>query len=418
MDIPITRAKTRNPFSRHPVLAGLASLLMVAMCSAYVLEPALPRVNEDKLWISEVQRGPFTRKVRGVGVLVPSEVRWIAATTAGRVERILVKPGASVKPDTVIAELSNPELVNELERASWELDGAESNLLALEAELQEETLEHELRVTQAQIALETAQLKQNAERPLADQQVISALVFENTRLATRLRRSELEIREKAQERGIDVARAKLAAERANVRRYKNMVQHYEERLASLQIQAAIQGVLQEVSVDIGQRVEIGGNIARVAQPESLLAELQVQENLVQDLQTGLPATIDTRNGLVQGIVKRIDPRVLNGNVQVDVELTSALPDGARPDLSVTGTIVVEEIDDALYIDRPAGAVALSTARLFTVADDSDSAQLTDVEFGKASVSSIQVLGGLKKGDAVIVSDMSEFKEHRAIRIVR
>ncbi|MEM8940549.1 MAG: HlyD family efflux transporter periplasmic adaptor subunit [Pseudomonadota bacterium] len=418
MDIPVASSRTRNPIARHPVVSVLASLVAIALCSAYVLEPAVPGVKHSELWISEAKSGRFTREVRGVGVLVPSEVRWIAAASAGRVERVLIKPGASVLSDTVIAELSNPELINELERARWDLDGAESNLLALEAQLQEQTLERELLVTQASIALETARLKQKTEQPLADQKIISALDFENTKLNTRLRETELNIRRQAQQRGEDVALAKLAAEQANVRRYKNMVQHFEEQMASLKITADITGVLQEISVDVGQRVEVGGNIARVAQPDSLLAELQVQENLVQDLRVGLPVTVDTRNGLVEGRIKRIDPRVRAGNVQIDVDLISALPNGARPDLSVTGTIIAEEIKDALYIDRPAGAAALTDARLFRLDSNGELATLSDVQFGKASVSSIQVLAGLQPGDAVIVSDTSEFNQHRAVRIVQ
>ncbi|MEM8490517.1 MAG: HlyD family efflux transporter periplasmic adaptor subunit [Pseudomonadota bacterium] len=418
MDIPVASSRTRNPIARHPVVSVLASLVAIALCSAYVLEPAMPGVKHSELWISEAKSGRFTREVRGVGVLVPSEVRWIAAASAGRVERVLIKPGASVLSDTVIAELSNPELINELERARWDLDGAESNLLALEAQLQEQTLERELLVTQASIALETARLKQKTEQPLADQKIISALDFENTKLNTRLRETELNIRRQAQQRGEDVALAKLAAEQANVRRYKNMVQHFEEQMASLKITADITGVLQEISVDVGQRVEVGGNIARVAQPDSLLAELQVQENLVQDLRVGLPVTVDTRNGLVEGRIKRIDPRVRAGNVQIDVDLISALPNGARPDLSVTGTIIAEEIKDALYIDRPAGAAALTDARLFRLDSNGELATLSDVQFGKASVSSIQVLAGLQPGDAVIVSDTSEFNQHRAVRIVQ
>ncbi|MEM1143036.1 MAG: HlyD family efflux transporter periplasmic adaptor subunit [Pseudomonadota bacterium] len=418
MDIPVASSRTRNPIARHPIVSVLASLVAIALCSAYVLEPAMPGVKHSELWISEAKSGRFTREVRGVGVLVPSEVRWIAAASAGRVERVLIKPGASVLSDTVIAELSNPELINELERARWDLDGAESNLLALEAQLQEQTLERELLVTQASIALETARLKQKTEQPLADQKIISALDFENTKLNTRLRETELNIRRQAQQRGEDVALAKLAAEQANVRRYKNMVQHFEEQMASLKITADITGVLQEISVDVGQRVEVGGNIARVAQPDSLLAELQVQENLVQDLRVGLPVTVDTRNGLVEGRIKRIDPRVRAGNVQIDVDLISALPNGARPDLSVTGTIIAEEIKDALYIDRPAGAAALTDARLFRLDSNGELATLSDVQFGKASVSSIQVLAGLQPGDAVIVSDTSEFNQHRAVRIVQ
>ncbi len=418
MDIPVAKSTSSSFFSRYRKGMAIAALMAVAVLSTLLLKPAVPGVNQADLWISEVRKGEFTRKVRGVGVLVPSEIRWIAAASAGRVERLLIKPGANVTPDTVIAELSNPELVSQLQQAQWELDAAEANLLALKARLQEQALEQELRVTQARMALESAKLKQKAEQPLADKNIISALDFATTKLNTQQRKTELEIRLQAQLRANDVELARLAAEEANVRRYVNMVNHFQDQMDALQITADIEGVLQQISVDVGQRVGVGSNIARVAQPDSLLAELQVQENMVQDLQLGFPVTIDTRNGLVEGTVKRIDPRVANGNVQVDVELIGQLPTGARPDLSVTGTIVVEQIQDALYIDRPAGTAALSDARLFALDSSQDLAQLRDIRFGKASVSSIQVVAGLQPGDSVIVSDMSEFNQHNAIRIVQ
>lgn len=418
MDIPV---KKRNVLIAKPYLkwVGLVLCLSVLVAlSTQFLQTAAPSVKQKDVWISNVKKGNFTREVRGVGVLVPSEIRWIAANSAGRVERVLVKPGARVTKDTVIAELSNPDLQSLLQQARWELDAAEANLLALSAQFQEQTLEQELLVTQAKMALASAELKEKAEKPLAKKSIISELDFANTQLATEQRQAELSIRLKTQVRRAEVLEAKLQAEQAIVRKFKNMVNLYESQLAALVIKSDISGVLQQVSVDVGQRVDVGSNIARVARPDSLMAELQIQENRVQDLQLGFPVTLDTRNGFVAGIVKRIDPRVDNGNVQVDVEITGTLPVGARPDLSVTGTIVVEQIEDTLYIERPVGAVALSDTRLFTLSEGQNQALLRDIKLGKASVSSIQVLAGLQPGDAVIVSDMTEFNQHSAINIVQ
>ena len=418
MDIPV---KKRNVLIAKPYLkwVGLVLCLSVLVAlSTQFLQTAAPSVKQKDVWISNVKKGNFTREVRGVGVLVPSEIRWIAANSAGRVERVLVKPGARVTKDTVIAELSNPDLQSLLQQARWELDAAEANLLALSAQFQEQTLEQELLVTQAKMALASAELKEKAEKPLAKKSIISELDFANTQLATEQRQAELSIRLKTQVRRAEVLEAKLQAEQAIVRKFKNMVNLYESQLAALVIKSDISGVLQQVSVDVGQRVDVGSNIARVARPDSLMAELQIQENRVQDLQLGFPVTLDTRNGFVAGIVKRIDPRVDNGNVQVDVEITGTLPVGARPDLSVTGTIVVEQIEDTLYIERPVGAVALSDTRLFTLSEGQNQALLRDIKLGKASVSSIQVLAGLQPGDAVIVSDMTEFNQLRAINIVQ
>jgi HlyD family secretion protein len=418
VDIPVRKQSlfTAKPYLKWVALAVCLSIL-VALSMRY-LQAAAPSVKQRDVWISNVKQGNFTREVRGVGVLVPAEIRWIAANSPGRVERVLVKPGTMVTKDTVIAELSNPDLQSLLQQARWELDAAEANLLALSAQFQEQTLEQELLVTQARMALASAELKEKAEQPLAKKNIISELDFANTQLDTEQRKAELSIRMKTQARRAEVLEAKLVAEQAIVRKFKNMVNLYESQLSALVIKSDIEGVLQQVSVDVGQRVEVGGNIARVARPDSLMAELQIQENRVQDLQLGFPVTLDTRNGLVAGLVKRIDPRVDNGNVQVDVEITGALPSGARPDLSVTGTIVVEQIENTLYIDRPAGAVALTDTRLFTLSAGQDQAELRSIKLGKASVSSIQVLAGVQPGDAVIVSDMTEFNQHSAINIVQ
>jgi HlyD family secretion protein len=418
VDIPVKkqRISIANPYVKWALIA--VCLCTLAFLSVRFLKAAAPSVKQQDVWISSVKQGSFTREVRGVGVLVPSEIRWIAANSPGRVERVLVKPGAMVSKDTVIAELSNPDLQSLLQQAKWELDAAEANLLALNAQLQEQTLEQELLVTQAKMALASAQLKEKAEQPLAVKSIISELDFANTKLNTEQRQAELSIRIKTQARRTEVVEAKLQAEQAIVRKFKNMVNLYESQIAALVITSDIEGVLQQVSVDVGQRVEVGGNIARVARPDSLMAELQIQENRVQDLQLGFPVTVDTRNGLVAGVVKRIDPRVDNGNVQVDVEITGDLPVGARPDLSVTGTIVVEHIENALYIDRPAGAAALTDTKLFTLSEGESQAELRNIKLGKASVSSIQVLAGLQPGDAVIVSDMTEFNQHSAIDIVQ
>ncbi len=418
MDIQVEDKQTNLKNSMY-VRIGLAVILITTVFAAYAfLKPALPSVDESELWISEVQQGEFTRQVRGVGVLAPSEIRWIAANTAGRVESVLVKPGAVVEKDTVLAQLSNPLLIGELQRARWELDTAEANLLALKAQLQEQTLEQKLQIMQARMALQAAQLNEQAEKPLAKKHIISDLEFAKTVLNTKQSQAILDIRIETQQHRIQLNNAKLAAEEAQVRKYRNMVSHYEDQISALTITADIAGVLQQISVDIGQRIEMGSNIARVARPDSLIAELQVQENLVQDLQLGLPVSVDTRNGLVAGTVLRIDPRVINGNVQVDVTLIEDLPAGARPDLSIIGTIVVERISNTLYIDRPSGATALSNAQLFKLDDTNQHAKLESIHLGKASISTIEVLSGLELGERVVVSDMSEYRQHKQLRIIQ
>lgn len=418
MDIPVTAQSKWTLGPRIKTIGGVVVLVVLAFLSQRFFTSALPSIEQENVWVSEVKQGDFIREVRGVGVLVPSEIRWIAAISDGRVERVLVKPGAVVTADTVIAELSNPDLMSQRQQAQWDLDAAEANLLALDAQLQEQTLEQELLVTQAQMALESAKLREKAEKPLAEKHIISELDFANTQLQTTQKQTELKIRLKTQQRRTEVVNAKLRAEEANVLKYQNLVDLYDRQINALKITADIDGVLQQVSVDVGQRVEIGSNVAQVANPASLMAELQVQENRVQDLQIGHPVTVDTRNGLVEGIVKRIDPRVQNGNVQVDVTLVSQLPSGARPDLSITGTITVEHIADTLYVERPVGTVAQSQIKLFTLTSDTSQAKQRDITLGKASVSTIQIIAGLQPGDQVIVSDMSEFTQFNAVQLTQ
>ena len=418
MDIPVKKSTAFKVKRKWSVLLAMVSLIVAAILSRQFLVSAAPSVNQADIWISDVKQGNFVREVRGVGVLVPSEIRWIAAASAGRVERILVKPGALVRKDTVIAELSNPELASQLQQAQWELDAAKANMLALIAQMQEQTLEQELYVSKAMMELESAKLREQAEKTLADKHIISGIDFANTQLNTKQKHAELEIRKETQLRRADVVQAKLEAERANVRKFQNMRDLFQSQIDALTIRADIEGVLQQVSVDVGQRIVEGINIAQVARPDSLMAELQIQENMVEDLQIGLPVTVDTRNGLVSGKIKRIDPRVLNGNVQIDVTIEGDLPNGARPDLSVTGTITVENIESALYIDRPVGAAALSDIRLFTLNETRDKAEQRIIQLGKASVSSIQIISGLSYGEAVIVSDTTEFNQHKVISIAQ
>lgn len=418
MDIPITQV--RKPLLKRinkPVAIFLA-LGLSALAVPFWASKALPTVEENDIWVGQVQRGQMTREVRGVGLLVPADIRWVVSASSGRVERLMIKPGAKVKPDTVIAHISNPQLNRQLQQAKWDLEAAEANLLAITAQLEEQKLEQQLLVIEAQMGLESATMLQKAQQPLAEKSIISDIDFEKTKLTTAQSKVLLSFRKKTQLRREDVIEARLLAEKAMVKKYQNMLQHIEAQVKELTVTAGINGVLQSLTVEVGQQVEIGSSIAHVADPASLVAELQVQQVQAKDLQLDLLVLVDTRNGLVNGHISRIDPRVFQGNVQIDVELTDPLPKGARPDLSVTGVITIESIQDTLFVERPAGASPQTESHLFVLDANSKVASQTQVSFGRASVNQMEVISGLEAGDFVLISDTSAFGQHLSIRITQ
>lgn len=418
MDIPIIT----NPKPRwHQILGikGLVALLFLSLAwIPFVLPEPTPDIAEDSVWLATVERGPLNRTVRGIGVLAPADMRWVSAATAGRVEQLRIKPGAVVEPDTVIAVLSNPALNRQRQQARWDLDAAEANFLAIKAQMEEQKLQQQMLVTEASMALESAQMLEKAQAPLAENHIISALDFEQTRQQVQQRRAFLEIRKQTQMRRSEVIAARLTAERARVRKFRNLLSHIEQQISELQITAETRGVLQEITVQEGQQLQTGSNIARLADPRSLIAELQVPEVMAKDIQRDLHVTVDTRNGLVAGRVDRIDPRVNNGSVQVDVHFEQELPKGARPDLSVSGEILIENINETLFVTRPAGSGEHALAQLYVLDTASDRLNLRAVNLGRASVSHIEILTGADVGDILVVSDTSEFNQHPVVQLSR
>ncbi len=396
------------------VVSGTA-VMAVLMIILFRLEPAAPKVERSTVWIDRVQRGEFVRQVRGPGTLVPKEIRLIAATSEGRVERVLVKAGARVEPDTVLVELSNPELVRQAEEAGWSGEAAEADLRSLEAELSRELLDARAGLAVVKADQQGAQLQMEAEADLVKQGIVSRLQFRQSEL----RAQQLEIRvgleqQRIQELGASI-QAQLAAQQARVEQVRRLKQRREQQVADLQVRAGIAGVLQIVNVEPGEQLAPGFNVARVAQPEELIAELRVAETQARDIQMDQKVEVDTRNGVVEGRVIRIDPAVLNGTVQVDVELIGQLPSGVRPDLSVDGVIELERLEDVLYVGRPAYGQSNSTVSLFRL-DGDGNALRSPVSLGRASVNLIEVVAGLQAGDQVILSDTSAWDEHDRIRL--
>jgi len=402
---------------RRLVLGGVGALVVVLVSVGLSrLEPAAPEVEKATLYIDSVTRGPFVREVRGNGSLVPEDIRWIPALSDGRVERVLVLPGAEVEPDTVLLEMTNPELESRAREAELALRAAEADLTALRV-----NLDHTLLDQQAQAAAVYANyLQSQLEAESNDELAKEGLVSDLQAKISRLRLEEATTRRELEERRLKSAEqansASLAAQEARVGQLRETAKLRRREVESLKVRAGLAGVLQAVAVQPGQQVSPGSNLARVADPSRLKAELRVPETQARDVAIGLPAKVDTRNGVVDGHVIRVDPAVTNGTVLVDVAIDGELPRGARPDLSVDGTIVIDEVADALTVGRPAFGQPDSRVTLFKLNADGDAASRVAVSLGRGSVHRIEVLEGLSEGDRVILSDMSTWDAVDRVRL--
>jgi HlyD family secretion protein len=402
---------------RRALLIAIAVVAVLALGGFVAsLDPAAPSVSAASLWTDTVRRGEMLREVRGPGSLVPKEIRWIAAETAARVERIVVKPGAEVQPDTVILEMSNPELLDAKLGADAAFTAAKADYSARQMSLESQLLDQRANLAGIEGDFEAARLQAEAEAELAAKGIISALQFRRTQLTA----NQLELRvgiEKERlakfERTID---AQLAADRARMAQLAHSAEQRQRQVDGLRVRAGIAGVLQQVPVQEGQQLQPGTNLARVARPGELMAELRIPETQVKDVVHGQAVRIDTRNGIVPGRVTRIDPAVLNGTVLVDVELEGQLPPGARPDLSVDGTIEIERLDDVMFVGRPAYGQPMSDVRLFRVDPETGQAQRVPVKLGRASVSLIEIAAGLQPGDTIILSDTSQWDDYDRLRL--
>lgn len=414
----IERADLKQRKRRRQVLLGLAVVagLLVVGVGVARLEPAAPGVDRASLWLDTVRRGEMLREVRGPGTLVPREIRWIAATTSGRVERIVARPGAAVEADTVVLELGNPEVVEQQLAAQSELAAAEADYAAREMMLESQLLDQRANFAAVRADYESAQLQAEAEKELADKGIIPRIQYRRSQLAEEQLKVRLDIeRERLSKLG-DTHQAQLAADRARIEQLRNAADLRRRQAESLTVRAGIAGVLQLVPVEAGQQVAPGANLARVARPDQLMAELRIPETQVKDVAVGQAARVDTRNGIVAGTVARIGPSVQNGTVLVDVELDGPLPPGARPDLSVDGTIEIERLADVLHVGRPAYGQPDSDVRLFRLDPETGIATRVPVRLGRASVSLIEVRQGLEPGDRIILSDTSQWDDYDRLSI--
>jgi HlyD family secretion protein len=394
------------------IVIGVVSVVLAR------LKPAAPTVERATVWVDTVKRGDMNRNVRGLGTLVPVDEarRLIPAVTQGRVERILIRPGVEVAPDTVILELSEPTVQQALGDAEQQLRGAEADYTSLQARLESDRLNQRSAAAAVDADYRAAQLQKEVDENLAKDGLVSALQLKTSTV----RAESLETRYKIAQDNLKVAennvRAQLMAQQARIDQLRSQVALRRQQVEQLRVRAGMHGVLEQVAVNVGQQVQPGTNLARVADPTRLKAELRIAETQARDLAIGQKAEIDTRNGIIQGRVMRIDPAAQQGTVTVDVELTGELPRGARPDLSVDGTIELERLTNVLYVGRPAFGQEQSTVGLFKVDPATNEATRATVQLGRSAVNTIEVLSGLSEGDQVILSDMSTWDQFERIRL--
>ncbi|MEN6601350.1 MAG: HlyD family efflux transporter periplasmic adaptor subunit [Bryobacteraceae bacterium] len=363
-----------------------------------------------------MKRGPMVRQVRGLGTLVPEEILWIPAPADGRVESILVRPGAPVGRDTVLVVLRNPEMELAALDAEYQVKAAEAKYTDLKVRLASDRLNQQAEVAKIESEYKQARLKADADEALGKLGLLASLQTKISVSAAEELAHRHQMEKKRLSIGVESVDAQLAVQRAEVDKLRALHILKRSQLEALKVRAGAAGVLQELPVEVGQRVTAGTILAKVAQPERLKAELKIAETQAKDIQLGQRCSIDTRNGVIDGRVMRIDPSVKEGTVTVDVKLEGSLPAGARPDLSVDGTVELERLEDVVYVGRPTSGQPNSTITLFRVSVDGKNATRVQVKLGRGSVTTIEVLEGLQSGDQVILSDMTTWDSYDRIRL--
>ena len=394
---------------------GVAAVVLLTL-GVSRLKPAAPTVERATVVIDTVKRGEMVREVHGLGTLVPEDIRWIPALTEARVERRVLLPGTVVKADDVILELSNPELENQAREADSQARASEASLTELKVRLESQLLDQKAAAARVSAECRQARLRADADAELHKNGLIADITLKISQSAA----DELENREKMEQQRLAIAgeaiEAQLKVQQADLENKRAAARLRRSQVEALHLRAGIDGVLQQVPVEVGQRVSQGTNLARVARPEKLKAEIRIPETQAKDVVQGQKASVDTRNGIVAGRVIRVDPAVQNGTVTVDIALVGELPKGARPDLTVDGTIELERLADAVYVGRPAMGQPQSTIGLFRIVKGTNEAIRVRVALGQGSVSTIVVKEGLEVGDEVILSDTSAWDSADRIRL--
>lgn len=397
-----------------------ALVVTAAAVGVYRLKPAIPTVDASTVWPGTVKRGNFVRQVRGLGTLVPREdsIELIPAQTDATIVRIRVLPGSKVTPDTILMDLDDPQLTQELLTAQLQLKQAEADYKSMQATLQSTLMDKKTAAAQVSADYSQDQLQAQTDKQLYDLGVISGLAYSKSKGTADQLTTQHQLSEQQLDVNQQAIEVQLASAQTKIDQAKALLDLYQKQENALEVRAGISGVLQPLAtpVQVGQHVTAGTSVAEVVEPNKLKAALQIAETQAHDIQLDQPAEVDTHNGVVTGHVTRIDPAVVNGTRTVDVTLDGDLPPGAVPQLSVDGTIDLERLNDVLYVDRPAFGNENSTISLFRLDPDGKTATRVQVQVGKASVTQIEVRGGLKEGDRVILSDMSRYDGTDRVRL--
>jgi len=420
MVMDIARPEFKERKRRRQIAMAAVVVVVVAALTVvvYRLRPAAPSVERGTVWTDSVKRGSMLRQVRGIGSLVPSQesVLQIPAETEATIIRILMLPGSLVKADSVLVEMSDPQVEQAAVDAHLQWKAAEAEYQGQRMKLESDLMNQKAGAATVKADYNTTQLQSQTDKALYDLGVISGLAYK----ASKSKADELTIRNGLEDQRLESTQkaidAQLAQMQAKVDQMRVLAELKQKQLDALKVRAKIEGVLVELPLHVGQHVTPGTMLAKVVQPNHLMAELKVAETQARDVQIGEPASVDTHNGVIAGSVMRVDPGVQNGTVTVDVKLVGELPKGARPDLSVDGTIDLERLDNVLYVGRPAFGQENSTISLFRLDGDGRDATRVPVKVGRASVNSIQVIEGLHEGDTVVLSDMSRWDNTDRIRL--
>ena len=409
------KPKTRKRIIQWSVAAVALTGVTVGLRN---LEPAAPSVDAATVWMDTVQHGTMVRQVRGPGTLVPEQMRWITALTAGRVEQIIVLPGTVIEENTVIIRMSNPDVVVQLLQAQQALSSAEATLIQLGSSLATQRLSQEALLAQVRTQLRNAERDHATNQRLYDTnpELVAATEFASTRDAVEEFKERVRLGEEQVSVLVASVDEQLNAQRVQIGRLVDIVDFNRDRVSSMEVMAGVSGVLAELPLDEGQWVQSGETLARVVQPGRLKAEVRIPQTQAQDIAAGQVAYIDTRNDTIVGQVVRIDPSVQNGTVTIDVALPADLPRSARPDLSIDGNVVIQRLDDVTYVGRPAYGQANQRVGMFKVLEDGQYAERVNVLLGASSVNEIAVLEGLQEGDVVILSDMSQWDGFDRVRL--
>jgi len=417
MDIPRSEKVKRNKRVRRILYLALTfAVIGGATVGLSKLKPAPPSVESATVVSGEVKRGQMIRNVHGIGTLVPEEIRWISATVNGRIEKRHVKPGDTVKEDTVLIEMSNPELERDALDAQTQLVAAEAELANQRVQLRSQNLNQKAQAANVRADYARAKIMSDTDASLLNEGLGSERTYKLSKSTADELAERSQIEQERLEIGADSIKAQIAVYEARVRQSQALYDLRRKQLDALKVRAGLNGVVQDVAVQEGQQVAIGANLARVADPSKLKAEIRIAETQTKDIAFGQRVEIDTRNGIVEGHVMRIAPAPTQGTLPIDVAIDGELPRGARPDMGVDGTIELERLKDALYVQRPAVSQEHSVITLFKYLEGGKEAVRVQVKLGRSSVTDIEILEGLNVGDRVILSDTSQFDAVSRIRL--